>query len=111
MRSLSLPMPLANLAAGCLVVSATAAAAATPDMRDAIVVGGAPNHPADAPPPAVGTKPRLRAFAGTMRVEGQEGERFWGTIESPTASEEFIDMFTGVAGRFIRVDVDGLRTG
>ena len=77
MRRPSLPLTLASLAAGCLVVSATAAAAATPDMRgtwaingNAIVVGGAPNHPADAPPPAVGTKPRLRAFTGTMRVEG-----------------------------------------
>ena len=46
-----------------------------------------------------------------MRVEGQEGERFWGTIESPTASEEFIGMFTGVDGQFIRVDVDGFAEG
>ncbi len=46
-----------------------------------------------------------------MRVEGQEGERFWGVIESPNASEEFIGMFTGVGGRFIRIDVDGFAEG
>jgi hypothetical protein len=104
-----------GLAAGG--VASTAAAA--PDVRGewaisgkAIVVGAAPQHPAEAPPPAEGTKPRLREFSGTMRVEGQEGgERFWGVIESPVAPEPFVAMFTGEGGRFVRVDVDGFTEG
>jgi hypothetical protein len=69
-----------GLAAGGAI---STAAVAAPDVRGewatsgkAIVVGAAPQHPAGAPPPAEGTKPRLREFGGTMRVEGQESERF-----------------------------------
>jgi hypothetical protein len=116
-----LPIPLAGLAGSYLALTATALTAAeatAPDLRgewkmeaDAIVVGRAPHHPADAAPPAEGTKPRLRAFTGTMRVVGQEGDRFWGVIDSPAASDEFVGMFTGDGGRFIRVDVDGFAEG
>lgn len=106
------PMPLAAIA-GCCVLLTTAAAAAAPDIRGtwaisghAIVVGAAPTHPA-----TEGSGPRLRPFADTMRVEGQEDQHFWGSIESETAREEFIGMFTGVGSTFIRVDFDGFAEG
>jgi hypothetical protein len=111
-------MPLAGLAAACLVSGATAAAAASPDLRGtwrmeaaAIVKGAVPFHPADAPPPAEGTKPRLRPFTGTLRMVGQDGARFWGVVENEFASEELIGSFTGEGGRFIMVDVDGMFEG
>jgi hypothetical protein len=111
----SLVIAALGLAAGGV---GPAAAAAAPDVRGewaisgkAIVVGAAPQHPADAPPPAAGQEPRLREFGGTMRVEGQEGERFWGVIESPVAPEPFVAMFTSEGGRFVQVDVDGFTEG
>ncbi len=98
---------------------ADAADAAAPDMRgtwkvdgSAIVAGATPHHPADAPPPAAGTKPRLRPFVGTLRVDGQEGDRFWGTGVSQTAaSEDFIGSFTGEGRRFVAADSDGFFEG
>jgi hypothetical protein len=119
MRRPRLPAPCAGLAAGCLVLGATGAVAATPDMQGtwrqeatAIVTGAGGHHPADAPPPAEGQKPRLRPFVGTLRVTGQEGERFWGTVESPPFKEDIIGIFTGEAGgRFLYVDTDGFAEG
>jgi hypothetical protein len=112
------PTSCAGLAAGCLVLGATAAAAAPPDLRgtwkvegDSIVVGAAPFHPANAPPVAQGTTPRLRHASLTLRVDGQEGERFWGVATNAHAGEDFIGSFTGEAGRFLLVDVDGFMEG
>jgi hypothetical protein len=97
---------------------ASAADAAAPDLRgtwkvesSAIVVGDAPHHPAAAPPAAEGTKPRLRPFTGTFRIDGQEGGRFWGTTVSPATSEDFIGSFTGEGRRFVMVDTDGFFEG
>jgi hypothetical protein len=111
-------MPLAGLAAGCLVLGATAAAAAAPDMRgtwrmeaNVILEGALPHHPADAPPPAEGMAPRLRRLSGTLRVEGQEGDRLWGTFATEYASEPFIGILTGEGGRFLYVDTDGFLEG
>jgi hypothetical protein len=109
------------VSAAALAASAEASAAdtAAPDIRgtwrvegSAIVVGDAPHHPAAAPPTAKGTKPWLRPFVGTFRIDGQEGARFWGTTVSPAASEDFIGTFTGGEGRrFVVVDPDGFFEG
>jgi hypothetical protein len=105
---------LTGLMGVCLVSGATAAAAASPDMRgtwkmeaEAIVRGAVPFHPADAPPAPEGSKPRLRHFAGTLRIAGQDGARFWGVVENELVSEELIGSLTGEAGRFVILDVDG----
>jgi hypothetical protein len=107
-----------GLAAGCLVLGVTAAAAAPPDLRgtwrvegNSIVEGASPFHPANAPPAPQGMAPRLRHVSMTLRVDGQEGERFWGVATNPDASEDFIGSFTGEAGRFLLVDVDGFMEG
>jgi hypothetical protein len=102
-----------------LTTTATAAdTAAVPDMlgtwkveATAIVTGAGAHHPADAPPPAEDEKPRLRAFTGTLQIIGQEGERFWGTLESPPYKENLIGIFTGEDGRFLMVDSDGFHDG
>jgi hypothetical protein len=106
-------------AAGCFVLGATMAAAASPDLRgtwkvegDSIVGGASPFHPANAPPAAQGMVPRLRHVSMTLRVDGQEGERFWGVSANADATEDFIGSFTGEpGGRFLYVDVDGFMEG
>ena len=74
------------------------------------MTGAGAHHPAHAPPAAdeggSTWKPRLRTFGGTMRIDGQEGERFWGTLESPYYREDLVGTFTGEGGRFLMVDSD-----
>lgn len=111
---------LAGLAL-CAASAAPALAAdpaAAPDMRgtwkvegSAIVTGAGGHHPADAEPRAENTQPRLRRFDGTLRITGQEGARFWGTLASPAQTEDFIAIFTGEGGRFVGVDSDGFHDG
>ena len=108
MRRSGLPTPCKSLVAGCLVLGVTTAAAAQPDLRgtwrvegNSIVAGAAPFHPANAPPAAQGMTPRLRQVSLTLRVDGQEGERFWGVATNPDASEDFIGSFTDEAGSFL----------
>ena len=120
--------PRCGLAAAgsCLVLAAAGAAlaadpAAVPDMvgtrevdTPVVVAGAGAHHPVNAPPAAEGGrtwKPRLRTFTGTMRVVGQEGERFWGTLESPYYREDPVGVFTGESGRFLMVDSDGFHEG
>ena len=56
--------------------------------------------------------PRLRHVSMTLRVDGQEGERFWGVSTNADATEDFIGSFTGEpGGRFLYVDVDGFMEG
>src|SRR3954447_16209149 len=99
-----------------------APAATVPDMlgrwkvvTPVIVTGAGAHHPAHAPPAAdeggSTWKPRLRTFGGTMRIDGQEGERFWGTLESPYYREDLVGTFTGEGGRFLMVDSDGFHEG
>ena len=118
MRRLLLPAFCIGLAAGCLVLGATMAAAASPDLHgtwrvegDGIVEGASPFHPTNASP-AQGMAPRLRHVSMTLRFDGQEGERFWGAATNADASENFIGSFTGEpGGRFLLVDVDGFMEG
>jgi hypothetical protein len=114
---------LAGLAAlgAAAVAHGAAAAAAVPDMvgtwkveTSVIVTGAGAHHPVNAPPPVEGGstwKPRLRTFTGTMRIAGQEGERFWGTLESPYYREDLVGIFTGEDSRFLMVDSDGSHDG
>ena len=117
MRDSLLLTSCAGLAAGCLGLGPSAAAA-PPDLRgtwrvegNGIAEGPAPFHPANAPPVAQGMAPRLRHVSLTLRVDGQEGERFWGVATNADASEDFIGSLTGEAGRFLLVDVDGFMEG
>ena len=117
MRDSLLLTSCAGLAAGCLGLGPSAAAA-PPDLRgtwrvegNGIAEGAAPFHPANAPPVAQGMAPRLRHVSLTLRVDGQEGERFWGVATNADASEDFIGSFTGEAGRFLLLDVDGFMEG
>ena len=102
----------------CAPAVAFAADPAVPDMRGtwkveaiSIVTGAGNHHPADAPPPAEGTKPRLRKFEATMQVTGQEGVRFWGTLTSKAYKEDVIATFTGEGERFIAVNSAGYFSG
>jgi hypothetical protein len=96
-----------------------AAGSTVPDMRGTwqvqstvIVAGGGQHHPAGAPATQAGGDARLRDFTGTIRIAGQEGERFWGIIESPAYQEDLIGTFTGEGGgRFLAVDADGFYEG
>ena len=49
----------------------------------AIVVGAGAHHPSTAAQPFEPGKPWLHDFVGTLQIDGQEGPRFWGTLESP----------------------------
>jgi hypothetical protein len=116
MRPRRLPAILGGLAL-CATVAARAAEPAVPDMRGAwrveaasIVGGAGKHHPADAPP-AQDMRPRLRRFEATLRVTGQEGARFWGTLASAAYTEDFIATFTGEGARFVAVDSDGTYSG
>ena len=119
MRRALLSTYYVSLATGCLVLGATPAVAVSPDLRgtwkvegDSIVGGASPFHPTNASPPAQGMAPRLRHVSMTLRVDGQEGERFWGVSTNADATEDFIGSFTGEpGGRFLYVDVDGFLDG
>lgn len=110
-------LALAGLAlAGAAAFSAAATAA--PDLvgtwqveTPVIVTGAGAHHPTNAPPPAEAGKPRLRDFAGTFTVLGQEGDRFWGTLATPYYTEDLVGVFTGEDDRFLMVDSDGFHQG
>jgi hypothetical protein len=112
---------LAGIAAGIVLATAAVAAAAdtaAPDIRGtwrleakAIVLGAGQHHPADPGERIEPGKPRLRKLAPTLRITGQEGERFWGAIESPAYKEDFVGAFTGEGRGFIGVDSDGFYQG
>ena len=59
-------------------------------MSEAIVLGKAPHH-VDAS--ALPEKPRTSRVEFTFTINGQEGHRLWGTIESPQDQETFIASF------------------
>jgi hypothetical protein len=113
--------PKSSVLAGlslCFVAAFAAAANAAPDLvgtwqveTPVIVTGAGAHHPTNAPPPAEADKPRLRDFAGTFTVVGQEGDRFWGTLETPYYREELVGVFTGEDDRFLMVDSDGFHQG
>jgi hypothetical protein len=111
------PALAAVLVAGiALAAAAPLAIAADPGVPDmvgtwklkasAIIIGGGAHHPA-----AEDSKPRLREFEATFQVIGQEGDRFWGALSSPTYTEDVVATFTGEGGRFIAVDSDGFWNG
>jgi hypothetical protein len=58
-----------------------------------IVSGPAGHHP-----PSVASKPagnnRLTELAFTTKIEGQEGNRVWGTISSPAATDPLIGVIS-----------------
>jgi hypothetical protein len=124
MRRRRLPItPVASLAAVCslapLLGAAPAAAqqSASTDLRGtwkvqstAIVTGEGQHHPAGAPAAQAGNA-HLRDVTGTLRIAGQEGDRFWGTFESAAYREDVIGTLTGEGGRFLAVDADGFYEG
>ena len=123
MRGPRSPRPLAGLAAACALVPLLGAAPAAAqqstitDLRGtwkvqstAIVTGEGKHHPGGAPAAQAGNA-RLRDFTGTLRIAGQEGERFWGTFESAAHREDVTGILTGEGGRFLAVDADGFYEG
>jgi len=89
-----------------------------PDMRGrwkvetlTIVVGAGAHHPLTGGQPFDPGKPRLHDFVGTLQIDGQQGPRFWGTLESPAYKEGVIGVFSGEDRRFIMVDSDGFHQG
>ena len=105
-----------GLVVGYFVLGATEAVAASPDLRGAwkeTASSGARHLPPGqrlASGPGYG--PASRHVSMTLRVDGQEGERFWGVSTNADATEDFIGSFTGEpGGRFLYVDVDGFMEG
>jgi hypothetical protein len=90
-----------------------------PDMRGrwkvealSIVTGSGGHHPTTAPPLVQDDKPRLyNNFSATLQIDGQDGSRFWGTLESSAYKEPMIGTFTGEGGGFLMVDSDGFYQG
>ena len=115
--------PFQTLLAGAAILALGAAAAHAagafpPDVRgawkvagEAIVAGVAPFHPPGSQPAAEGSKPRLRTFAGSWNVTGQDGARFWGATENQDATDPFIGSFTGKGQEFTGADTDGFFDG
>jgi hypothetical protein len=76
-----------------------------------VFTGNGAHHPTDAPQTGGSGQPHLRDFTGTFTVVGQEGDRFWGTLETPYYKEDLIGVLTGEEGRFLMVDSDGFHQG
>lgn len=77
-----------------------AAAQSTPDLKgtwtgtsQTIVAGLAPHHPATTTAKQAGPN-RLTEVKFTVKVDGQQGNRFWGTISSASTADPFIGVIT-----------------
>jgi len=79
-------------------------------VTQAIVDGVGAHHPADAPSRAAGPY-RLRDFAFTYRIDGQDGRRFWGVGTSGDQSERIIGTLSSDGQRIYIVDTDGYYDG
>lgn len=78
----------------------------------AIVDGPAGHHP---PPGSLGTKPagkyRLNDVVITLKIEGQDGRRFWGTVSSANRTERLMGSLSMDGRRVYMVDDDGYLDG
>ena len=100
--------------AAVLVCIATPAASQTdiPNLvgtwkgtSESVVIGSNPHHPG-----APGNEPRFTSVAFTLKIEKQEGRRFYGTFSSERANEKVIAVISQ-DGTIIMVDDDGYDTG
>lgn len=66
-----------------------------------IVSGLPPHHPTTAPSKPAGPH-RLTELKFTIRIEGQDGPRFWGTLSSPTRTEPVIGVISS-DGKELRI--------
>ncbi len=75
-----------------------AAAQSVPDLKgiwtgtsQTIVAGLPPHHPAMTTAKPAGPN-RLTEVKFTTKVDGQDGRRFWGTVSSPSATDQFVGV-------------------
>jgi len=101
------------LLAGCIASSAALAEAdGYPSMvgiwkgqSESVVLGDHQHH-------LTGTQePRLSSVAFTFTVQGQDGRRFWGVIESPHFKEPVLAVFRSDAVTMLAADSDGYPDG
>jgi hypothetical protein len=76
----------------------------------AIVQGVSTNHPAGEPSKPAGAA-RLSDLTFTYKIDGQDGQRFWGTITSPFRSIPVIGSISADNKRIYIVHQDGMTDG
>lgn len=91
-----LALGLGFLGAGAGIAGAQTA----PDLKgtwsgtsQTIVAGLAPHHPATTTAKQAGPN-RLTEVKFTVKVDGQQGNRFWGTLSSASSADPFIGVIT-----------------
>jgi hypothetical protein len=95
------------LAASLALTPAAAADDAWPDLTgewagtSESVVRGDPLHHEG------GETPHLSEVAFTLKIEGQEGRRFWGVLVSPNDSEPVVGVIANDRQSIYLVDLDG----
>ncbi|MEO1224982.1 MAG: hypothetical protein AAFX92_12195 [Pseudomonadota bacterium] len=106
----------AVIAAALALVTATPAAAQDyPDLLGTwagvseTIVAGSTNHHQRAPGETQ-PDPRLVSVPITVIIDQQDGRRFSGTVNSPSASERIVGVVTS-EGRILWVDEDGYNEG
>ncbi|MBS0542107.1 MAG: hypothetical protein JSR47_25320 [Proteobacteria bacterium] len=109
---------MAALAAGLSLAVTAGAQAQTVDMKgtwtgDAqnIVSGPANHHPSTGPGVRPADAHRLSDQKFTMKIDGQDGRRFWGTIGTASKTERVIGSFSTDNKRVYMVDDDGYIDG
>lgn len=109
---------LAALAAGLMLAETAGANAQVVDMKGTwvgnaqnIVDGPANHHPQSGPGVRPADTHRLSDQAFTMRIDGQDGRRFWGTIGTAGKTERVIGSFSTDGKRVYMVDDDGYIDG
>jgi hypothetical protein len=95
-----------------LLCSPAAAQAPFPDLRgtwkgesESIVLGGSPHHPA-----SQSAVPRLTSVPFTLKIDQQEGRRFFATFSSARHSETVVAVISR-SGTIFMVDDDGYSSG
>jgi len=95
------------LAASLALAPAASAGDAWPDLTgvwtgisESVVRGDPLHHDA-------GEAPRLAEVALTVTIEGQDGRRFWGAVNSPNASEPSVGVIANDRHTLYFVDLDG----
>jgi hypothetical protein len=76
----------------------------------AVVQNGGAHHPASDPGKQVGEY-RLREVKFTYKIDGQDGERFWGSLTSPYRTERLMGAIAADGKHVYMVDQDGIIDG
>jgi hypothetical protein len=98
-------------AAGAL--ASEAAAQSIPDLKGVwsgqakTIVSGESRHHTPAMPSTSAGDHRLTELTFTLKIEGQQDSRFWGTMSSPVMSEPIIGMITPDGKRLRIAEMNG----